>query len=419
MKKIFISILLLCVQYVAFSQEAKSCSEYNSESMKAYYAKDYQLAVQLFQKALKNNCSKDFRADDFYNAACSASLNKDKKLTFVYLNQAIEYASFINKLTNNDKKTLALFKKLKKEDIDNAIPYVENGKWGWLHRNTLKPLTKAVFEYTDFRTAKGLLFTYKGRKNYYTGVTEIPNNEPIPEPPMGIEPMGFDDAPQLVDMARSEPSEEERLEKPESGFILKRGTITSFSDQYKSVELISQRYSSTQMAIATNQEGKKGIIYENDDILSIFDFSYSHIDYFLANYKPPFFVAKKFGSNEAWIYNIGGKKVHNEAISNSIDFDPFQRTPLHDNVYIGNRPYQKYLGVYKAGKGFNILKKEEEFKSIFPTYYDKFIFVNGSTDKDNKSNLVDNELSEIFFFVKKGDKSFYVDEQGKEYQVKK
>jgi len=106
MKKTFLQLSLLFIVQIAICQSKPK--EYSSLIKKAdscYRAENYKTSVDYYEKAFKIERKKQ---NDFYNAACSAALSKEKKKAFNWLNLAIDngYENITHLQIDTDLKSL-------------------------------------------------------------------------------------------------------------------------------------------------------------------------------------------------------------------------------------------------------------------------------------------------------------------------
>jgi hypothetical protein len=407
----------------AFSQPAVSCRETIYLSMEKYREKDYTPALKLFKKAIAGKC--ELSENDYYNGACIASLAKNDQLTFAYLNTAInkgfddiehmntdtdldfvrnknQYKLLVNKISKKYDYLLSHFKGLKYTDFTNAVPYIVNGKWGWLHKKTKMPLSKPFFDYTDFKNGSGLYFTYKGKQLLYANDLTIKPLTPEQEGDAVMSRMAF--VPAIVE------------DSVMHGFTLAGGDVKSFSNRFTNIYLINEHNYTERIAIATDKENKKGIIREDGTVIQGFDFNFSDIDYFGGPLKQIFFLAKAINSGLYIIYNRKGEVVFNEPVSEYNDFYNYETTPLGKYIYTGFLSYN--YTVFKYNSKATVFDKQTQ-KTIFKISYDKVLMINGPTDgMDRTGSTTSNGITAAYFLVTDQGSTFYVDNTGTEYKVK-
>lgn len=135
-----------------------------------YEKKAYSDALKVFEQALSKP---EANKNDYYNAACCASLVGDLDKANTYLNKSIELGYWDLKWMSNDadfanfrqdrrwEKTIqklnttlntieAKFKPIENIHRADLIPYQENGLWGYLHRESKAILVPASFDKVGF-----------------------------------------------------------------------------------------------------------------------------------------------------------------------------------------------------------------------------------------------------------------------------
>jgi hypothetical protein len=156
------------------------------EARQAYQQKDYTTSLAKYEEAFQII---DHNRIDLYNAACAASLSKDYNKASKYLMLSIENGYLDKEWLESDKDFQGLrqskgwknalkaidqqiaslekdFSVLKKLSLYDLVPYTKDGKWGYLNKNNLKPITKAQFHKVFF--AGDCLKIEFTEKNYLT-----------------------------------------------------------------------------------------------------------------------------------------------------------------------------------------------------------------------------------------------------------
>ena len=172
-----LTFLFLCLLSLKLSaqedQDYKERRIYYGAVEKAkglYDKKDYAEALKAYELALsKPNATKE----DYYNAACCASLIGDLEKANTYLNKSIElgywdlkwmsadadFAKFrkdrrwekaLQKLNATLNTIEAKFAGIKGVPLIELIPYQENGQWGYLQQKSKAVLVKAEFDHVSF-----------------------------------------------------------------------------------------------------------------------------------------------------------------------------------------------------------------------------------------------------------------------------
>ncbi len=141
------------------------------ETATAFYEKKaYSDALKVFEQALSKP---EANKNDYYNAACCASLVGDLDKANAYLNKSIElgywdlkwmsndadFANFrqdrrwekaIQKLNTTLNTVEAKFERIKGLPLTALVPYQENELWGYLQQSSREILVKAEFEKVSF-----------------------------------------------------------------------------------------------------------------------------------------------------------------------------------------------------------------------------------------------------------------------------
>lgn len=421
-KKYFlIAIILFSTQFV-FSQTNSDCAELISQSMSAYEKKDYNKALAIFKKALNKKCT--LTENDYYNAAFIASLAMNKSLAINYLKIAInkgfdntdhmakdtdldfirksaEYKNIIKLVEKKSEVLKQEFKKITTKNIVLAIPFTLNGKWGWLDKNTLKPLCAPILDYADFKSLNGLYFIYNSKKYIYTNDLKVtPISDMVQEPGA---PMRMEDEPTVA------------IDTNEvKGFVANAVRVLKFSSKYKNVELIYEYNEQGQLAIATDKLNRKGIILSDGTIYKSFDFKFSDIVSFLGRFKQTYFIATEINTKTYKVFDRNAEIVYDKTINGLSFFSNYELDPIRNYIFIG---FPKVFRVF-IGEQQNIFDKIT-LTTLFPKNYDNISFINGPTDDSNREGNYGNYgLSELYFLVSEGATTFYVDEKGVEYKPK-
>ena len=199
------------------------------------------------------------------------------------------------------------------------------------------------------------------------------------------------------------------------GFETINHSVSKISNAYNNIELIYERYAQEQMAIATDKANRKAVIFQNGSVLNNFDFKFSEIDYFNNEEGQIFFITKELNQNTYKIYDKSGKLVYDKTIDGYSYYSNYQWDKIRGNVYIG------YPEIFKisVGEKQNIFSKIK-LTTLLPKNYDKIESINGPSDDVNREGTVGNNgLIALFFLVNDAANTFYVDEKGVEYKVKK
>lgn len=418
MLKLFLPVLLLFSLY-SFS---RSCEDIVRQSYQKYEKKEYKAALTIFQTAIKNKCT--LSNGDYYNGACFASLAKENKLALFYLKTSVEkgwdntehmakdtdldnirdleeYKKIVALITAKFDKMKAELSGLKPTDFNEAIPYTANGKWGWLDRRTNKPMTKAVFDFTDFKSGSGIYFIYGSKPYIWTWSQTI---NPAVE---------YTDATGSIGLYEGEP---EIVSDPGfKGFTADRSRVTSFSNKFKSVTLINEWDPDEKIAVAADKAGKLGIIKEDGTVFKNFGFKYKAIDKFLGRFRQTYLIVMEINSDKYKVYDREGNEQPVEPFVRYHQSGFFERTPTKIDFFVGSY-FGSYLYVFD-GKKWNVLD-EVTLEKIFPKSYDAIIMRNGPTsDKDRLGSPTNQGILEPYFLVSEGANMFYVDKKGKEFRA--
>lgn len=166
-----------------------------------YGNQQYDSALNSFENARKfeDLCTS---AEYYYAAACASLLHRSKQ-AFKYLNVSVQKGWLDTAKLNRNSDFEALrsakewdllmkeikagylrlqteLKGLKSRNPDELIPYTSNDKWGWMDRETGRAVTAAVFAYTGFANAEGLMFTRKdGVYHVLNGRISVSEEEPV------------------------------------------------------------------------------------------------------------------------------------------------------------------------------------------------------------------------------------------------
>ncbi len=405
-----------------FSQNKISCNELISESNSYYGKKDFIKSLSIFKKALVNKCN--LTEIEFYNGACIAALAMNQKLALSYLQTSVikgyedtlhmskdsdldlirktnEYRNIIKII---ERKFLELKKELSNfnfQNIELAIPYTYNEKWGWLNKNSLKPICKPIFDYTDFKSAKGLFFVYKAKKYIFSNDLKIQTTSEIEEQ-NGV--MG---------RMESEPETYKDTSKI-NGFIAKDEAILRFSDRFLNVTLVKENNTLEQLGIAIDKSNIKALIFRDGSFYKHFNFKFTDINYFWGRVKQTYFITKEENRSEYKIYDRAGLIASNETINGYEFIENYQLDPQKKYIFIG---FPKILKI-TIGNKQNILDKLS-LSAILHKNYEKIIMINGPTDDSDRTGSSRNYgLKENYFLVKENTFTFYVDEKGTEYKIK-
>lgn len=172
MKHLIFFALCFCSFSFAFAQNDAYSEHYKHvQNGEAYYrGKNYTLALGSYEKAIQSPVTDQ---NDYYNAACCASLLGDINKAHLYLIKSIDMgywdlawmmkdADFDN-LRKDEKwnqavqhmqTTISNFEKLfagvKGIPLTDLVPYNQNGKWGYLQKKTRKTIVKANFKAVSF-----------------------------------------------------------------------------------------------------------------------------------------------------------------------------------------------------------------------------------------------------------------------------
>ncbi len=289
-------VTLLVTTKCSIAQRNKLCGTYLQESVNLYKADKFKEALNIFKSAVNDSC--ELTKLDYYNGACFASKANDTFLANNYLNTAVKKGyddllfmskdadlealrgtiEYINTTKLVQKKFLSLKKELVKINSNNfslAIPYLFNGKWGWLNKNTLQPLTKPIFQYTDFMSKDGLYFVYKNEKYIYTNELNVSVNRRY---------AGEDNMVSAGERTQTILSDTNFFK----GFKADKYGISEISREFSNVQLVPESRVKERIGIATNLLGLKGIINEDGSILDGFNFKFAELAFFLNDSKNTF-----------------------------------------------------------------------------------------------------------------------------------
>ncbi len=75
-----------------------------------------------------------------------------KDETFSALRESAEFRSCFEKIKANREAFLAKIASLRKQKIENVVPYQKDFKWGFLNKSSFKPLTEAIFDEASFNS---------------------------------------------------------------------------------------------------------------------------------------------------------------------------------------------------------------------------------------------------------------------------
>lgn len=422
MTKFFISTtLFLLIKQFAMGQITSTCNDLLIQSNQLYDIREYVEALTIFNKVISNKCT--LNQNEFYNGACIASLGKNKKLALEYLQLSIqngfddtthmskdtdldyvrntpEYLKIVRTISNKIEILNYELKNINIKNVRSAIPYRKGLKWGWLNEVTLSPLTRAIFDYADFKSGKGLYFVYNSKQYIYNNdfkVEKVFDNVQNSGVPSRME----NDFENYNDTSRVE------------GFIVRDNEIIKFSKSFSNVILVKESNSSEQLGIATNSLNKKGIINNDGTIYKNFNFKYTDLRYFLGRFKNTYFITKSNGEENYKIIDRNGILATNESFNLVENINNYQVNPIKQNIFIG---YPKLLKVMINGKE-NVLDKIT-LSLLLHKNYEKILMFNGPTDdQDRTGNSKSYGLYETYFLVKEGENIFYINEKGKELKV--
>jgi hypothetical protein len=427
----------------------------------------YEQASVVFKKIEKNKCQ--LSANDYFNAAfIYSSLNKNT-LTLKYLEIAMQKkyddtarmyedknldkirdlekfknlvglikqkikADSINEIKenairlNNKAKSQFLkssFSKIDLLKIEGVIPYVQNGKWGYMDKMG-NGLTKPIFEFADFSSNNGLFFVYNTKRFFYTHkgqIDELSENKgelPIAAP---IEEMPVDNYI-------------ERTNTP--GFTLKDNKIVAYSSDYVQISLLNKDtvlyrgyknyLQGKTWAIVKNKEEKIAIIDSVGNSLNkVYDFVYTMDEYTVlsrAYYKfnnKIFYVLKNLSGNKL-LFELNGNAINTEKqVSDGGIFTFYKnRLGLKDFSIYSNKTNQMFKLYYSDLSQNLLVVKNANFELVFKKFYNEIIGYNGVCNDDSFTgyNFYYKEIENLFVLVKDGNDIFYVDMEGKEYKLK-
>ena len=412
-----LALTTICFYASVLSINAQDCSEKIRKSNEQYDKKDFKTALRTFQSAIIAKCP--LTEIEYYNGACIASLAGQTNLALSYLAKSVAkgyfdtahmakdtdldnirktagYKSILSTIRLRYAELKAELAKLKPDYYYDMIPYAKGGKWGWLDRSSLTPVTKPIFAYTDFESRDGLYFVF-GRKPYM--LSRYGEVEDAPE---------YADQGGLSDIAEIDNDPEATDIK---GFEHDGRKITRYSKAYTHVTLVEIWDIMSKIALVTDHKDNKGIIAMNGDFLPPFDLRHKEIHHFGNRMNSAVFLTKKEGDATYTIYDINSNQVPVNGIT---DFDfpyNFQQNTLGQDLYVGY--YHQFFVTRKTGK--NIFDAERK-KLLFPKDYKDIIFINGPTHDRNKSGSYGSSgIKSRYFFVTDGTRSFYVDESGTEF----
>jgi hypothetical protein len=429
-KKIIPAFLLL-IPLFSLTQPGSVCRETIHQSMERYNEHDYTSALSLFQKTIKNKCV--LSEIDYYNGACIASLAGQGKLAFAYLRTAVEkgweqmdhmnkdedlapirpqreYKDIIVMMNARYSKIGALLSDLEYNNFEDAVPFVVNGKWGWLNRKTGIPFTKPLFDYTEFKTARGLFFSYQSKKYLWNNAMTVRPYEDVRNKAWAQDDYAL--------IGLMEP--EKRGDSLINGFRTNGKSVTSFSSRFKHVYLLDAPDLEVTIAVARDPQDREAIITPDGSIYKNFDFLFSDISAFLGPGNKTYFIVQEANGGKCLIYDRNAKQVPSQPITKYGFLYSTQLTPLGDYISTYNDlsgRYPGYLKLSNAGKT-NVFD-QRSLQTIFNKPYDDVILLSGpSTNVNRSSNIYGEGVYEPFFLVTEGKTMFYVDKNGKEYKIK-
>lgn len=174
-KQIIVFVFFSCIFNVAFAQKPSDEEVFNHNRWvrdgTAYYrGKNFPLALTSFEKAIQTSLADK---NDYYNAACCASLVGNFEKAALYLTKSIdkgfwdvkwivEDVDFEN-FRKDDRWGKAIqhlqdtilafekqFEKVKGIPLTDLVPYQQNAKWGYLQKHTRKIIVPANFQQVSF-----------------------------------------------------------------------------------------------------------------------------------------------------------------------------------------------------------------------------------------------------------------------------
>lgn len=170
MKRLVTLFACLLFYFIGFAQnDAYQFNALLSKASAEYDKKNYQLALDQYEKALKIN--QQYIA--YYNAACCASLMGDLSKAALYLTKSIElgyldihwlsgdtdfdslkktedWVKIMDEIGKNVSTVEAQLTKIKSVQLSDLVPFQKEEKWGYLDKNTRKIIVPPIFLHANF-----------------------------------------------------------------------------------------------------------------------------------------------------------------------------------------------------------------------------------------------------------------------------
>lgn len=423
MKKLLLVAIFNLFIFVHFStaQKTDTCFVLTQNALTLYEKGAYKEAIKVFKKARK--CNSDIAPLAYYQIASAASQLKKGKIALEYLEAAVNrgfedtvrmqtnpqldfirkkaaYSRIIQKLAQKNDKLKIEFEALKTANFDEAIPYIDNGKWGWLDKKTKKPLTKPLFDRTGFRYAKGLPFRYLGAEWVYTNAYNIEAKQ-TDFVQLPIKNERVSESVEIVEDANYKGFETNEQKQ-----------LVRYSKKYSQVTLLD----SADFALVRTDLGNIGIVNAKGVSPKNLDTFYQEIKIFYVAAKKTYYFAVKKNSDIYYIfYDLNGSKIYDKYI-NAVYSDCTYNRYFEDSYFFIGREYENCIKVRVNGK-YNVLNLVEK-RLLLAKNQEEIIMIDGASNDFNKLPADNNKgILEPYFLVKDNNLYFYIDTKGNEYRL--